>query len=326
MSALVTINGKELSHKTYNDEPFVTLTEIDLLHEKNGSAKRNFNYHKDRFVEGIDYYLMPLAEYRKHYDTQASKSGNPNIDVALITETGYLLLAKTFNDDLAWDIQRALVNNYFRVKKSQTPTSFSLMRQIIDTLEQNEQRTSALEHRYVEMGQAIQEIGQIIKEMNQTILSLSAQKQHEPEVRVLTEGETRLAIVERKYDKSVKLYSPTYIAKQLKLFTRTTGNPHSQMINAIAKMCGIPSHLRTNYEDEDVVINITNLSLRGEPHNSVMVEYKKPGLDKILKWFTVNSDAVYFETYRKVDRPPFKAGQVNARGYRVGNKNYYIAL
>ncbi|MBS6504229.1 MAG: ORF6C domain-containing protein, partial [Clostridium sp.] len=35
----------------------------------------------------------------------------------LITESGYLMLVKSLQDDLAWKVQRELVNNYFRVKE-----------------------------------------------------------------------------------------------------------------------------------------------------------------------------------------------------------------
>lgn len=34
----------------------------------------------------------------------------------LITESGYLMLVKSFRDDLAWGVQRALVNSYFKGK------------------------------------------------------------------------------------------------------------------------------------------------------------------------------------------------------------------
>ena len=38
--------------------------------------------------------------------------------VTLITESGYLMLVKSFTDDLAWQVQRQLVNSYFRVKEN----------------------------------------------------------------------------------------------------------------------------------------------------------------------------------------------------------------
>lgn len=34
----------------------------------------------------------------------------------VITESGYLMLVKSFKDDLAWTVQRKLVNTYFKVK------------------------------------------------------------------------------------------------------------------------------------------------------------------------------------------------------------------
>ena len=37
---------------------------------------------------------------------------------ALITEQGYLMLVKSFTDDLAWEVQRKLVSSYFNVHQS----------------------------------------------------------------------------------------------------------------------------------------------------------------------------------------------------------------
>ena len=41
-------------------------------------------------------------------------------DIVLITESGYLMLVKSFTDDLSWDVQRELVKCYFRVKEEST--------------------------------------------------------------------------------------------------------------------------------------------------------------------------------------------------------------
>ena len=38
-------------------------------------------------------------------------------DIILLTESGYLMLVKSFTDDIAWSVQRQLVNSYFRVKQ-----------------------------------------------------------------------------------------------------------------------------------------------------------------------------------------------------------------
>ncbi|MGR0202323.1 hypothetical protein ACUWC1_30165, partial [Klebsiella pneumoniae] len=35
-------------------------------------------------------------------------------EIVLITEFGYLMLTKSFHDDLSWDVQRQMVDAYFR--------------------------------------------------------------------------------------------------------------------------------------------------------------------------------------------------------------------
>lgn len=43
--------------------------------------------------------------------------GNPQLKTFLFTETGYLMLVKSFNDDLSWSVQRQLVTGYFKGKE-----------------------------------------------------------------------------------------------------------------------------------------------------------------------------------------------------------------
>jgi len=38
-------------------------------------------------------------------------------EIPLFTESGYLMLVKTFTDDLSWQIQRQLVKGYFKLKE-----------------------------------------------------------------------------------------------------------------------------------------------------------------------------------------------------------------
>ncbi|EEX0080363.1 ORF6N domain-containing protein, partial [Salmonella enterica] len=40
--------------------------------------------------------------------------------IIFLTESGYLMLVKSFTDDLAWKVQRELVNNYFRTREPLT--------------------------------------------------------------------------------------------------------------------------------------------------------------------------------------------------------------
>jgi hypothetical protein len=89
----------------------VTLADVDRVHEKGkGAARRAFNRHKNYFVENEDYFVTSSHEAKKNFGIMA-----PNGLIAL-TESGYLMIAKVFDDDLAWEVQRSLVNSYFRLK------------------------------------------------------------------------------------------------------------------------------------------------------------------------------------------------------------------
>ncbi len=50
-----------------------------------------------------------MKEFSTNIVPNSYKGGNPNNLVTLITETGYLMLVKSFTDDLAWKVQRELV-------------------------------------------------------------------------------------------------------------------------------------------------------------------------------------------------------------------------
>lgn len=111
MAQLIKINKQNLPVKEYNGQRVVTFKEIDTVHcRPSGSAHRNFKANRKRFIEGVDYFRRNSSEAKSEYGITA-----PN-GLVLLTESGYLMLAKSFTDDLAWTVQRELVNCYFRVK------------------------------------------------------------------------------------------------------------------------------------------------------------------------------------------------------------------
>lgn len=114
MSELIKINNQQLPVKEYNGKRVVTLKEIDTVHGRtSGTARKRFNDNRKRFIKGVDYFVRNSDEARNEYGIAA-----PN-GLVLITESGYLMLAKSFTDDLAWQVQRELVNSYFRSKTEQ---------------------------------------------------------------------------------------------------------------------------------------------------------------------------------------------------------------
>jgi hypothetical protein len=106
---VVTIGDSAILVKEYQGKRVVTLSDIDTVHQKtDDTARRNFNRNKKHFIEGEDYFGTNSYEAKNEFGITA-----PN-GLTLITESGYLMLVKSFNDDLAWEVQRNLVNNYFR--------------------------------------------------------------------------------------------------------------------------------------------------------------------------------------------------------------------
>ena len=113
----VSINKADITVKEYQGKRVVTLKDIDLCHGRpEGTARRNFNQNKQHLIEGTDYFKITPNEFRTAFGNMDKRQQN---DVTLITESGYLMLVKSFTDDLAWDVQRQLVNTYFNCKAKQ---------------------------------------------------------------------------------------------------------------------------------------------------------------------------------------------------------------
>ena len=113
----VTINNRTLPVKEYGGVRVVTFKDIDELHGRpDGTASRNFRQNRDFFIEGEDYYKISPDEFRRAIGDMDKRQQN---DIVLVTESGYLMITKSFKDELAWQIHRELVNIYFRAKKAE---------------------------------------------------------------------------------------------------------------------------------------------------------------------------------------------------------------
>ena len=111
----IMVGNHTLPIKEYNNVRVVTFKDIDTVHERpDGTASRNFRKNRERFVENEDYFIIELTADEIRRQFQVGK--NAGRTAILITESGYLMLVKSFTDDLAWKVQRELVNTYFRVK------------------------------------------------------------------------------------------------------------------------------------------------------------------------------------------------------------------
>ena len=109
MNRLIQIGNQQISAKEFKGQRVVTLKDIDLVHERpEGTARRNYNTNKKHLIEGEDYFVRNSSEAQSELGITA-----PN-GLVLMTEQGYLMLVKSFTDDLAWKVQRQLVNTYFK--------------------------------------------------------------------------------------------------------------------------------------------------------------------------------------------------------------------
>ena len=113
----LTVAGQrqEVQVKEYGEQRVVTFRDIDKLHGRpEGTASRTFSENRRRMVSGEDYFHLTNEEIQA---TKIVNYSSPK-GLILLTESGYLMLVKSLTDDLAWEVQRQLVNAYFRAKES----------------------------------------------------------------------------------------------------------------------------------------------------------------------------------------------------------------
>lgn len=121
MNDMITIEDAEMQIREYNGQRVVTLKDIDKVHgKKTDTAKKSFQKHKKHFVLGEDYFEITRKELGERYSPKEKIKGNPSLITYLITESGYLMIVKSFTDDLSWQVQRQLVNAYFNVRKTES--------------------------------------------------------------------------------------------------------------------------------------------------------------------------------------------------------------
>ena len=156
MNELQTINDVAITVKEHKGVRVVTFKDIDAVHGRpDGTARRNFNTNKSHLIEGEDYFVRNSYEAQNEFGIAA-----PN-GLTLITESGYLMLVKSFTDDLAWKVQRELVKGYFRVKSFDPQFStLSPQLQALINIEmrqmKQERRLAAVENRQDELTLQVQ--------------------------------------------------------------------------------------------------------------------------------------------------------------------------
>lgn len=113
MSNFVAIQNTAMPVVEYQGKRVVTFAMIDKAHGRpKGTARVTFNRNRHRFIEGRDF--LDVTTYAKHTRSLEGVFPARSSKGILITEFGYLMLTKSFSDDLSWDVQRQMVEVYFR--------------------------------------------------------------------------------------------------------------------------------------------------------------------------------------------------------------------
>ncbi|EJK6085892.1 ORF6N domain-containing protein [Pseudomonas aeruginosa] len=116
---VISIANSDLTIIEHQGKRVVTLAMVDQVHQRPvGTAKRNFHENRSRFEEGKHYFLVPRAcadEFR------TLGVDIPNRGLTVLTERGYLLLVKSFTDELSWQVQDMLVDGYFEGQRLAAP-------------------------------------------------------------------------------------------------------------------------------------------------------------------------------------------------------------
>lgn len=137
----ITINNYPMNIKEYNSQRVVTFKDIDAVHQRpSGTAKRNFRANREHFIENEDYFVVKPSDFQMD---EIRPSEVNNRGTILLTESGYLMLVKSFTDDLAWSVQRQLVNCYFKLRELNSRKVFT---ELLQRQSELEKRLEALEN------------------------------------------------------------------------------------------------------------------------------------------------------------------------------------
>jgi hypothetical protein len=222
MNDIMVVNGNELHIKEYKEQRVVTLWDISRLHNTTTTHIRNTferQKKKNRLKENKNYYMVDKdSEFahtfcmNKEIDPRAL---NPIKNIPIFTRSGYLMLTKSLDDDIAWKVQEELVDNYFEMQE---------VRQIIKN--------------QLDPAMAL--------ETSKFIDSIATAAGVSPESRLAAAKNIyRLAGVELPIEITIdqKLFDLDQIAKRTGIFSNN-GNPHVLAASEIIKRLNVPEEMK----------------------------------------------------------------------------------
>lgn len=241
---VVKIENQEVVVKEHEGQRVVTFKDIDIVHERtDGTARRNFNNHKEQLIEGEDYFVRNSYEAKKEYGITA-----PN-GLVLLTESGYLMLVKSFTDELAWKVQRRLVKSYFAVQDIKKIT------------EKKKEKLPSVNQMVKNIKGALNDAGVDSKYIAAEIIRIYSDNGYPVKVPLISEVPV--------------LWDCTTMAKEFGILSGS-GRPHDKAVSAIIQKLDV---------SEDEIVN-TAYSRNG--HDGVTVQYKDSVFQKVKEWLEEN--------------------------------------
>ena len=139
----ILINGIEIETKEYKGQRVITSYDVAKLHEREvNDVTKNFNNNRDKFILNEDYFLINKNDISERKISVQEFIPNNVKEIPIFTESGYLMLVKSFTDDLSWKIQRMLVKSYFIVVTGQIQpkqlTKIEALKMALETELENE--------------------------------------------------------------------------------------------------------------------------------------------------------------------------------------------
>lgn len=169
MNELVHIGNSDISIKEYKGKRVVTFKDIDMVHGRpDGTARKRFADNRKRFVENEDFFILKpsdLENIELSEKRTLENSVTSNFGTVLITEQGYLMLVKSFTDDLAWDVQRQLVNGYFRTNDTMNRSQLSPQMQMFYAIADGQAKMELEQKRQAEQLNHVEQRVESIREV-----------------------------------------------------------------------------------------------------------------------------------------------------------------
>lgn len=149
-----TINTSNQTPIEWNGQIVITTAQLaDAYGSSYTNIKKNFNYHKDNFVEGIHYYLLKGDDLKrfKNYVTDSDIVDKRSPSLYLWTERGANRHCKILDTDKAWEQFDNLEETYFRAKHDDIDrTKLSMQTQLMLTMSETIARTELEQKRQAE--------------------------------------------------------------------------------------------------------------------------------------------------------------------------------